>query len=300
MARTESRTKTAIWAPDGEFVNLTGRAQRMYWLLYSQPTITLCGVLALTERRWARSAKDESLETVGEALQELQDENFILVDYETEEVLVRTFARHDGVKPRSTVWGKAWEALTAIQSKRLRDAAEAELARIGPPPDGVSTGCRNTQSDTSSDTPSEEQMNGVSHTPSDAPPDTSRARARAVSVSSLRLQSPSPSPAPIPPHGGRDRPHSGGDRDEPPDRQAHRKLVIQLADICHGKNPRVVLKEAGQVVVWALAKVDRAIVEEAIATCAAFDKPPDLPRTVATVIRQKAHDRRIDLEAFQP
>lgn len=285
MARTESRTKTSIWT-DEDFKVLTSRAQRMYWLLYSQSTISLCGVLAMTARRWAATAPDETLETVHQALGELEEHNFILVDRDTEEVFVRTFVRHDGVARSPKTCEAAWKQLNNIDSPVIQQAAVAEFTAIGHPP------------------PSYEPPHRVSGgwiSAGNQPPDTHRERARAVSS----LQSPSPDsslPAPASPIPKTTKAAVSAGRDvvlrtEPADQAKTVELAHRIADLCTGDNQAYIRNEAAEVVCWALETVDARIIEEAITW--AEQKPPTLPRGVAALIKAKADDHRIRMPAFQ-
>lgn len=310
MARTESRTKTAIWA-NPDFTKLPGRAQRMYWLLYSQPTISLCGVVALTERRWASSASDETTDTVRGALQELQDADFVLIDYDTEEVLVRTFARHDGVWRSPKTFGPAWHQLHSIGSARLRVEAYKQLTELGSPPAGwdpipesqnrVSDTLCHTPSDTPPDRVFQLGINRVCDTPSDRP----RTRAQAASV--LRPQPPSPSPSSVPaPTGQGDEGdlelRKGLKTDGPGRPRRDLELVERLTRACHTEqDTRTIRTEAAAVAAWALTAVDSNLLEEAIGWAEAKtggDQPIRLPRAIASVVRQKALDRGISMPAF--
>lgn len=331
MARTESRTKTSIWSSDKDFRKRTGRAQRMYWFLYSQPTISLCGVLALTERRWADSASDETVETVHQALQELEENRYIVVDYDTQEVLVRTFAEHDGVGRSEKTRYPAYRLTEGISSPVIRRAAVQALIECGPPPpDWVppedvsdlfasrSAGCDGvslvsdpprfpgpeTPAYALTDTLSpdiEISTDSLSDTPPDSPsygvPDRTGGRARAVSVSSLRLQSPVsslPPPDPPPPADGTGATHQGPGRGP-----THTKLVAAVTNACTGTNRQAVATESRELVMWA-APLDKRIIEETLGWIAQQDKPPVLPRALAAVIRRKARDHGINLPEFQP
>ena len=153
MARTESRTKTSIWT-NPDFVELTCHAQRLYWMLFSQPTISLCGVLAYTPGRWRGMAADESREAIEESLTELSEAGFIVVDRDTEEVLVRSFMRNDGVWNSPKTRAAATGHIEAVLSEDIRDALSDEVSRLehpdqNTPPDRVSSARRNRVSDRS-------------------------------------------------------------------------------------------------------------------------------------------------------
>ena len=121
MARTEARIKTSIWNSDPEFISLPSSAQRLYLLLCSQSTINLCGVIALTPGRWARMAIDTSTESIEADLAVLEAERFVIVDRETEEVLVRTMMKHDHVLEIPKVRGAAIAQLETVISLRIYD-----------------------------------------------------------------------------------------------------------------------------------------------------------------------------------
>src|ERR1035437_6700582 len=159
MSRTQSRTKTDIWNNE-EFRALSCNAQRLYWLLYSQPTISLCGVLALTAGRWCRIAQDDSRKDVDPGLTELEAARFVIIDYQTEEVFVRSFMRNDGVWNSPKTQSAARDRVSAVMSSPLRRAIAVEMGRL----DG---GDEKDQPDTPSDavSPNEnETQNGVAHT----------------------------------------------------------------------------------------------------------------------------------------
>ncbi len=179
MARSESRTKVSIWSDD-DFRALTKDAQRAYWMLYSQPTITLCGVLAWTPGRWAILARDETTEDVVAAVEELEVAGFVIFDRTTEELWVRSFILHDGVTRSPKTLASARLQLGMIASATIRKGVMAVFDRL------ANGGDLNALGNGVSDGVSHTVPNGVADTHADRP----RVRAHAVSVSSL--QSPSP------------------------------------------------------------------------------------------------------------
>ena len=89
--------RTDIWRDD-DWRALSVDAQWLYELLISQPTISTAGILPLQIAKWSRYAKGMTAKRVNAALNELIDADFVAVDSETEEVLVRTFIRHDAAR----------------------------------------------------------------------------------------------------------------------------------------------------------------------------------------------------------
>lgn len=129
MPRSESRTKTGIWN-DTDFRALSKDAQRLYWLLYSQGTISLCGVIAYTPGKWARMAKDDTVDQIEATLHELEKHDFIVVDWEEEEVFVRSFMRNDGVWNSPKTRSAAIAASKHITSARILAAYRVEVERL--------------------------------------------------------------------------------------------------------------------------------------------------------------------------
>lgn len=129
MARNHGRILTAIWS-DPDFRNLDQKPQRLYLFLISQPNLDHAGVLPITLRRWATSAKDLKPGELEDLLDELDRKRFIVLDRETEELLVRTFIRNDGVFRQPKVMLAAVSSAQEIVSTRLRLALLAEMDRL--------------------------------------------------------------------------------------------------------------------------------------------------------------------------
>jgi len=134
VARSEARIFTTIWQ-DVQFLALSEGAQRLFFFLLSQPDLSHCGLIALRERRWARSAAGLTPDRVSAALKELDAARFIVLDEETEEVLVRSLIRRDGIWKQPNVMKSAREAAQLIESRHVGLALLEELERI-PAEDG--------------------------------------------------------------------------------------------------------------------------------------------------------------------
>ncbi|WP_052684580.1 hypothetical protein [Lentzea aerocolonigenes] len=129
MSREHARILTAIWRDD-DFRALSPEAQRLYFLLLSQPTINQAGVLPLTVSRWARGCSATDVADIEAALAELDRARFALVDADTDEVLVRAFMRKDGVAKQPNVLKAAFRFALAVESPRLRAVLADELRRL--------------------------------------------------------------------------------------------------------------------------------------------------------------------------
>jgi len=129
MARTEARLLTAIWS-DNDFKALSPRAQWLYMLLLSQPGLSHVGTLAITLRRWAAYSTGCTVEDVEKLLAELEQHPFVVIDWDTEELLIRSFIRNDGVFKQPNVLVTACKDATAVVSLRLRSVLRDELLRL--------------------------------------------------------------------------------------------------------------------------------------------------------------------------
>lgn len=129
MARTHGRIQTAIWK-DADFIAMDERAQRLYLFLTSQDDLSHAGLIPLRVKRWA--SKSPSLDEAGlmAALAVLERERFVVVDHATEELLIRTFVRNDGVYKQPKVMIRMREDARQIESRKLRAAFLVELDRL--------------------------------------------------------------------------------------------------------------------------------------------------------------------------
>lgn len=132
MARNYAQIMTAIWR-NAEFRALGEAEQRGYLLLVTQPDISACGVLPLRLRRWADMAADSTTQGMTQVLKALESGRFVVVDWDVEEVLVRSFIRWDGgfnnPKRRPVIIRTAAES----DSELIRRHLAAEFQRCGLP-----------------------------------------------------------------------------------------------------------------------------------------------------------------------
>lgn len=129
MARTHGRIMAAIWN-DGDFIALRGSAQRMFMFLLSQPDLSHAGLLPMRVNRWAKKAEDLTPKAVRDELTYLAERDYVVVDEDTEEVLIRTMVRNDGVYKQPKVMIRMREDARQIESPLLRTAFRQELDRL--------------------------------------------------------------------------------------------------------------------------------------------------------------------------
>lgn len=129
MARSHARIDVAIWA-DEDWLALSSLAKLLYVQLLSQPKLTYAGTLDLAAKRWARAHPDHTVTEIRAALSELDAARMLVVDHDTEEVLVRTFIRNDGVYKQPRVLASGLVKAFELESPILRAALAAELRRL--------------------------------------------------------------------------------------------------------------------------------------------------------------------------
>lgn len=133
MARPYGKTFTTIWN-DRDFTALPERAQRLYWLMYTQAHLSYAGVVPFTAKRWSGLANDSTPKTLERSLVELEAARFVVYDDDTEEVLVRTFIRWDGVLKSPNICKAMVKDYCSILSPRIRAAIADEFPDELPEP----------------------------------------------------------------------------------------------------------------------------------------------------------------------
>jgi hypothetical protein len=129
VAREHGRILCSIWN-DPAFVALDGTLQRAYFVLLSEQSINNAGVVAITLRRWSKLAPDTPEDDFGKHLRVLADHRFLVIDWDTEELLVRSFIRGDGVFKQPHVLLNAVRVAAGVRSPELRAALALELRRV--------------------------------------------------------------------------------------------------------------------------------------------------------------------------
>ncbi len=145
MARSYLQVSTGIWRKPSHRA-LSAEEQHMLFLIESQPDITAAGTLPLTLRRWAAMFRGGTIEGVRRVLANLEDAGRVVVDDDTEELLVVSFIEDDrgyrNSKRRPVIRRAASEAVSPAIRKALAreferfNIAPAEDASKPPEPDG--------------------------------------------------------------------------------------------------------------------------------------------------------------------
>lgn len=130
MARNHGRILSAAWAPGSDLRTLDRAHQGMYFFLLSQPNLNHAGLLPLTLRKWAACAAGDTPASVEAALRHLAERRYVVIDWDTEELLVRTLVRNDGIWKQPKVMLAMVAAAGEIESLTLRRALLNELDRL--------------------------------------------------------------------------------------------------------------------------------------------------------------------------
>jgi hypothetical protein len=129
VARDRANINTAIWT-DQDFRDLTMAEQHLYKLLMTHPSLTYVGVTDWRPGRIAAMTADATKEGVQAVAESLQAKRYVLIDEETEEILVRSFLRHDGLLKQPKLSISMVNAFGATASKMIREAVTFELQRL--------------------------------------------------------------------------------------------------------------------------------------------------------------------------
>lgn len=129
MARHFGSIATSVW-DDPDWWSLTGEAQRVYLMLVTQATISPVGTVPMTLKRWANSTRGCTIKGLTKALEELSDAAYIVVDWDREELLVRSFVRWDKGYTNELRLKAIKKTAPMVGSRLLAGALAHELNRL--------------------------------------------------------------------------------------------------------------------------------------------------------------------------
>lgn len=129
MARDRANLRIDMWA-DGDVRKLSLGAQHLYMLILTHPTLNYAGVGDWRPGRIAALTGGRTRADVERDAQELQQAHFIYADEETEEVMVRSFLRHDGVIKHPRLHVSMAKDFAGISSEDIRAFVAFELRKL--------------------------------------------------------------------------------------------------------------------------------------------------------------------------
>jgi len=159
MARNYSQIMCAIW-DEADFLALSEAAQRAYFLLVTQKDISAAGVLHMWTPRWAAMSRTSSEESLKAALHELKVARYIVPDWVTGELLVRTFVKWDGGYQNSKRKPLIIREALGVRSMEIKVMLRSEFEKLGLDPSGLPEPPPPTGTDTPSDRASDAVSDG--------------------------------------------------------------------------------------------------------------------------------------------
>lgn len=129
LARDRANIRVDLWA-DGDWRRLSVGAQHLYQQILTHPTLNYAGVADWRPGRLAALTAGRTAEEVRSDAQELAASHFIHVDDATEEVLVRSFARHDGVIKHPRLHVTMANAFAGIASTDIKEFFAFEIQKL--------------------------------------------------------------------------------------------------------------------------------------------------------------------------
>lgn len=129
MARTFAQVQVSIW-DQIDFRNLTGLAQRLYFVLMTRVETSLAGVIEWHPGRLSELAADTDPASIEQVAAELEQTRFLVIDRNTQECLLRTMVRHDKTLQRGPkIAAGVVAAWRQVYSKHLRSVIADEAAK---------------------------------------------------------------------------------------------------------------------------------------------------------------------------
>ena len=129
MARDHARINLDIWGDD-DWLDLSWRAQHLYFVLYTAPQLSFCGAGPWHPGRLANRAADWTANDIEQAAAELSEQLFLFVDTETEEFLLRSWIKHDGLWRTPNMAVTVAKARGDLASRTLRGVIVFEVAKL--------------------------------------------------------------------------------------------------------------------------------------------------------------------------
>ncbi len=160
MARTYARIDVKR-SNDDDWRRLTLPQKAVYDFLLTHPKLSTCGALDVKLAVWCRYSPELNHDTLTALLCDLEAGGYIAWDRDTDELVIRTFVRHDGVLQNRNLGRGMWAAWESIESETLRSflvdnlPTEAWEPRFQPPFPAVQKRRQNHRSERQSEPPSE-------------------------------------------------------------------------------------------------------------------------------------------------
>jgi hypothetical protein len=131
VANAAALINEGLWRKDRDFQKLPRSAQCTYCQVLSQKDLDTAGGLTLHLELMAKGCEELTTEQLLADLAILEERRFIFVDYNTDELLVRSYARLvSGNTTRNLAWKSVPKNARMIASPKLRRELAVELRRL--------------------------------------------------------------------------------------------------------------------------------------------------------------------------
>lgn len=132
MANAAALINEGLWRKDKEFQQLPRLAQCTFCQVLSQKDLDTAGGLTLHLDLLAKGCEELTVEDIKRDFAVLEEHRFLFVDYDTDELLVRSYVRLVSAVggPRNRAWLSVPKNARMIASPKLRHELAVELRRL--------------------------------------------------------------------------------------------------------------------------------------------------------------------------
>lgn len=127
--RQYARLLNRIWT-DTTWRGLSHHAQWLYIAALSHPTLTYAGTIDYYPKRLAALSETTTPDAIQAAAEELQAAQYLIIDHDTDEALIRSFHRNDETIKQPNLATRVARDITQIASITLITAVTNELHRL--------------------------------------------------------------------------------------------------------------------------------------------------------------------------
>ncbi|QAB17507.1 hypothetical protein Leucomu_05840 [Leucobacter muris] len=129
VARNYASIKTDIWG-SVDWKQLPSGAQWLYFALLTHESLSRVGVAEWRPGRLAALAEGETAASIRRWAAKLEERRFVFVDNATEEILIRSFMKHDGLLQNPNLWPAIGAAFAGVYSPTLQRRIAHEVQKL--------------------------------------------------------------------------------------------------------------------------------------------------------------------------
>ena len=115
---------------DADWRALSHTAQWLYWALIGSESLTACGAMDYKPKHLQALSPTMNVGGIEAAMDELRARHFVVLDDETDELLIRSFVRNDDVVLNRNMMVAVVKAGRKLASLRLQGVLAFELLRL--------------------------------------------------------------------------------------------------------------------------------------------------------------------------